>query len=64
MDKFILAALLKIWLEDLTTAIDGLEAFPPLKDGRKVIRLEDESELAKLWDVRSSISELIEALEK
>ena len=42
MDKLILAALLKEWLEDLTNAIDGLEAFPPLKDRRKVVRLEDE----------------------
>lgn len=64
MDKLILAALLREWLDDLTNAIDGLEAFPPLKDGRKVIRLEDEPELGNLWGVRNSLSNLIEALEK
>lgn len=64
MDKLILAALLKEWLEDLTNAIDGLEAFPPLKDRRKVVRLEDEPELGNLWDVKGSIVNLIDALEK
>lgn len=62
MDKILLAALLKEWLEDLINAIDGLEAFPPLKDGRKVIRLEDEPELANLWNVKVSIQNLLEVL--
>lgn len=41
MDKILLAALLKEWLEDLVNAIHGLEAFPPLRDGRQKIIIED-----------------------
>jgi hypothetical protein len=52
MDKILLAALLKEWLEDLVNAIHGLEAFPPLRDGRQKIIIEDLPELANLWSVK------------
>lgn len=63
MDKILLAALLKEWLEDLVNAIDGLEAFPPLRDGRQKIIIEDLPELANLWSVKISVQNLLEALQ-
>lgn len=64
MSELVLAALLREWLDDLVNAIDGLEALPPLKDKRQTVIIEDLPELAKLWGVRGSISDLIERLEE
>ena len=64
MNEIVLAALLREWLDDLVNAIDGLEALPPLKDKRQTVIIEDLPELANLWSVRGSISELIERLEE
>jgi len=64
MNEIVLAALLREWLDDLVNAIDGLEALPPLKDKRQTVIIEDLPELAKLWGVRGSISDLIERLEE
>jgi len=63
MSEIILAALLREWLDFLVNAIDGLEALPPLKDKRQTVVIEDLPELASLWNVRGSISDLIERLE-
>ena len=63
VNEIVLAALLREWLDDLVNAIDGLEALPPLKDKRQTVIIEDLPELANLWSVRGSISELIERLE-
>lgn len=63
MSEIILAALLREWLDKLVNGIDGLEALPALKDGRQKVNIEDLPEMAYLWEVRSSISDLIERLE-
>lgn len=63
MNEIILAALLREWFDKLANGIDGLEALPPLKDGRQKIIIEDLPEMAYLWEVRNSISDLIERLE-
>lgn len=63
MSEIILAALLREWLDELVAAIDGLEALPLLKDGRKAVNIEELPELGNLWSVRGSIVDLIERLE-
>lgn len=63
MNEIILAALLREWLDRLTRVIEELEALPPLKDGRQKVIVEDLPELADLWGVKNSISDLIDRLE-
>lgn len=63
MNEIILAALLREWLDFLVNAIEGLEALPILKDGRKEVNIEELSELGDLWSVRNSMADLINRLE-
>lgn len=63
IDKLILAALLTEWKDRLDVAIDGLEEYPILKDGRKEVDIENSDELRELWSVCGSIGNLISALE-
>lgn len=63
MSEIILAALLREWLGSLISAIDGLEALPLLRDGRKTVDIAKLPELEILWDIRGSMDGLIDRLE-